>query len=217
MPGGRTRGPSRRVAETLRRLVDVGAGASALFVTAPILSVAAVAVRLSMGRPVLFRQPRAGLGGRPFDLVKLRTMRLPVAPEQGDAVHDGERLTRLGRFLRATSIDELPSLLCVVRGEMSLVGPRPLPVRYLERYSPHQARRHEVRPGVTGWAQVHGRNRLTWDERLDLDVWYVDHRSFRLDARILAMTVTQVLGRAGVSPADRPTMPEFVGAQGGGR
>jgi lipopolysaccharide/colanic/teichoic acid biosynthesis glycosyltransferase len=197
--------------------VDVVVSAVALFVTAPLLFVAAIAVRLTMGSPVLFRQERAGLDGVPFALVKLRTMRRP-APGQADPVHDGERLTRLGRFLRATSIDELPTLRCVLRGDMALVGPRPLPVRYLERYSPHQARRHELRPGVTGWAQVHGRNRMSWDERLELDVWYVDHRSFGLDLRILAWTVVRVLRAGGVSPVGAPTMPEFVGAaQGGGR
>jgi lipopolysaccharide/colanic/teichoic acid biosynthesis glycosyltransferase len=190
------------------------ASASALFVTAPLLFVAAVAVRATLGSPVLFRQERTGLDGRPFDLVKLRTMRRP-GPGQSDPAHDGERLTRLGRFLRDTSIDELPSLLNVLRGDMTLVGPRPLPVRYLSRYSPYQARRHEVRPGVTGWAQVHGRNRLTWEERLDLDVWYVDHRSLRIDAQVLVLTVAKVLGRGDATPVDAPTMPEFVGAPGG--
>jgi lipopolysaccharide/colanic/teichoic acid biosynthesis glycosyltransferase len=215
VPGGRTPGPSRRATRPLRRLVDVVVSALALGLSAPVLLVAAIAIRLTMGSPVLFHQVRAGLGGRPFDLVKLRTMRRPADAAEGDPVHDGERLTRLGRLLRDTSIDELPTLLCVLRGEMALVGPRPLPVRYLPRYSPRQARRHEVRPGITGWAQVHGRNRLSWDERLELDVWYVDHRSARLDLEILGLTVSQVLRREGTAPEDAPTMPEFVGAEQG--
>ena len=211
VPGGRIPGPSRRATHPLRRLVDVTASTVALCLTAPILLVAAIAVRWTMGAPVLFHQVRAGLDGRPFDLVKLRTMRRPADAAEGDPVHDGERLTRLGRFLRDTSIDELPTLVCVLRGDMTLVGPRPLPVRYLPRYSPSQARRHEVLPGITGWAQVHGRNRLSWDERLELDVWYVDHRSLRLDLEILRLTVSHVLRRDGTTPEDGPTMPEFVG------
>jgi lipopolysaccharide/colanic/teichoic acid biosynthesis glycosyltransferase len=191
--------------------VDVIGAGLTLCVGSPLLFVAAIAVRVSLGSPVLFRQTRAGRDGVPFELVKLRTMRV-AAPGRDDPALDGERLTRLGRFLRATSIDELPTLLCVLRGDMALVGPRPLPVRYLTRYTPEQARRHDVRPGVTGWAQVHGRNRLSWDERLALDVWYVDHRSLRLDLRVLGLTVAHLLRTGDTSPADSPTMPEFLGA-----
>jgi lipopolysaccharide/colanic/teichoic acid biosynthesis glycosyltransferase len=191
----------------------VAVAAVLLLVTAPLLVPAAVAVRATLGRPVLFRQPRTGRGGEQFDLVKLRTMRAPGTGGDGPDT-DRKRLTRLGRFLRATSIDELPSLMAVLRGEMSIVGPRPLPVRYLPRYSSRHARRHDVRPGLTGWAQVNGRNRLGWDERLELDVWYVEHRSVRLDLRIIARTVPVVLGRAGVSHDGHATMPELAGPAG---
>ena len=169
------------------------------------LLVTAVAVRLAMGAPVFFWQERTGWQGRSFRMIKFRSMH---AGEGADA----ERLPPFGRRLRATSLDELPELLHVIRGEMSLVGPRPLPVRYLPRYSPEQARRHAVRPGLTGWAQVNGRNALTWEERLRLDVWYADHRSLWLDLRILLMTVRQVWCGRGVSAAGHATMPEFEGS-----
>lgn len=192
----------------LGRALDVAVAGGLLLATLPLLVAAAIAVRVGLGSPVLFRQERAGRDGVPFDLVKLRTMR---AARAGDDGPDGDRarLNGLGRFLRATSIDELPSLIAVVRGEMSIVGPRPLPVRYLARYSEHQARRHEVRPGLTGWAQVNGRNALDWHERLDLDVWYVEHRSLRLDVRIMARTVGVVLRGSGVSHDGHATMPEL--------
>jgi len=164
----------------------------------------AAAVALSMGFPVVFRQERAGLRGRPFMLMKFRTMRC------GEGT-DAERVTRLGRILRATSLDELPQLWHVVTGKMSLVGPRPLPTRYLPRYSAEQARRHEVRPGITGWAQVNGRNAISWERKFELDVWYVDHRSFALDAKILLMTVAKVFLRSGVDSSPSETMPEFTG------
>ena len=171
----------------------------------PLLAVVAAAVRVAEGSPVVFRQERAGLGGRPFVMMKFRTMRV------GDG-SDAERMTRFGRFLRSTSLDELPQLLHVLSGRMSLVGPRPLPTAYLPRYSPEQARRHEVRPGITGWAQVNGRNAISWDEKFRLDVWYVDHRSLLLDAKILLMTVFRTASRDGISHSGSETMEEFTGS-----
>jgi lipopolysaccharide/colanic/teichoic acid biosynthesis glycosyltransferase len=165
----------------------------------------ALAVRVMLGRPVLFRQERAGWRGCPFVMLKFRTMR----PGEGT---DAERLTAFGRMLRRTSLDELPELWHVLRGEMSLVGPRPLPVRYLPRYTREQARRHEVRPGLTGWAQVNGRNALTWDEKFRLDVWYVDHHNLWLDVRILGRTVWRVVTGQGVTAAGEATASEFMGA-----
>ena len=168
-------------------------------------------VRLNLGRPVFFRQPRPGRQGRVFELIKFRTM-TQARDAQGHLLPDAQRLTRFGRWLRSTSLDELPEVLNVLRGEMSLVGPRPLLVQYLDRYSPEQARRHEVLPGLTGWVQVKGRNALTWEEKFRLDVWYVDHRSLWLDLRILALTVWHVLRRHGVSAPGAATMPEFMGS-----
>ena len=167
-----------------------------------------VAVLLAMGRPVFFRQLRAGFRGREFSIVKFRTMREGTGP-------DAERLTRFGRFLRATSLDELPELWNVLKGEMSLVGPRPLPVRYLPRYTPEQMRRHETLPGITGWAQVHGRNSLDWETKFRYDVEYVDRRSLLLDIRILAMTFVQVLFPRNISHDGEATMSEFAGRQAG--
>lgn len=195
----------RRLALTLKAALDRCVAACALALLAPLLVLVAAAVRAGLGRPVLFRQARPGLDGRPFALVKFRTMR------EGPGA-DGERLTRLGRFLRACSLDELPELWNVLRGEMSLVGPRPLLARYLERYTPEQSRRHRMRPGITGWAQVNGRNAITWDERLALDVWYVDHWSLALDARILARTLWIVLSRRGITASGSDSMPEFRGS-----
>ena len=172
--------------------------------------VIAALVRRGLGSPVLFRQTRSGLGGTSFPLVKFRSMRDAV-DERGEPLPDERRLTPFGRALRATSLDELPTLWNVLRGDMSLVGPRPLLPRYLPLYSAEQARRHEVRPGITGWAQVNGRNALSWEARFALDVWYVDNRSLALDLRILAMTVGKVLRRDGISPPGEATMPYFVG------
>ena len=166
----------------------------------------AIGVWLTMGRPVLFTQDRAGLGGRPFRLIKFRTMR----PGNGS---DADRTTRFGRFLRATSLDELPQLLLVLSGKMSIVGPRPLPVRYLPRYSKDQARRHDVPPGITGWAQVNGRNAITWQEKFRLDTWYVDHRSIALDMKIIMLTAVKVLRRDGINNSAAETMSEFLGDQ----
>jgi lipopolysaccharide/colanic/teichoic acid biosynthesis glycosyltransferase len=204
----RHRGGSRQIEAWIHRALDVVGSALLLLVLAPLIAVTTVVILARMGSPVLFRHERAGRRGRPFVLLKFRTMRPPGSPDTGPD-GDHRRLTRLGRLLRATSIDELPSLVNVLRGEMSLVGPRPLPVRYLERYTAREARRHEVRPGLTGWAQVNGRNALAWDDRLDLDVWYVDHRSVGLDLRILARTVGTVLRHNGVNHANHATMPEF--------
>jgi sugar transferase EpsL len=196
---------AHRLGRAVKAGLDRCAAAVALFVTAPVLALVAASVRLGMGRPVFFRQARPGLDGRPFTLVKFRTMR------EGDGA-DGARLTGLGRFLRSCSLDELPELWNVLRGEMSLVGPRPLLTHYLDRYTPDQSRRHRMRPGITGWAQVHGRNAITWDERLALDVWYVDHWSLWLDARILARTFWIVLSRRGITAPGSDSMPEFRGS-----
>jgi sugar transferase EpsL len=193
-----------------KRVIDVIGASAALAVLSPLLAVVAILVRVRMGPPVLFRQPRPGRHGRPFVMTKFRTMTDRRAPD-GALLPDAERLTALGRFLRRSSIDELPELLNVVRGDMSLVGPRPLLMEYLPLYSPQQARRHDVRPGITGWTQVNGRNALTWDEKFALDVWYVDHRSTRLDFEILGKTVAQVFSGHGVSAPGHATMEPFRG------
>jgi sugar transferase EpsL len=198
--------------DALKRVIDVLGASTALVVLSPLLAVVAVLVRVRMGSPVLFRQLRPGREGRPFELTKFRTMTDQRGPD-GTLLPDAQRLTALGRFLRRTSIDELPELVNVVRGDMSLVGPRPLLMEYLPRYSAEQARRHEVRPGVTGWTQVNGRNELTWDEKFALDVWYVEHRSTRLDLEILGRTVSQVLSGQGVSAPGHATMEPFRGSR----
>lgn len=194
-----------------KRAVDVAGAAAGLVLLSPVLAAVAVAVRME-GRPVLFRQERPGLGGRPFMMYKFRTMRGEF-DSAGHPVPDEHRITRLGRVLRATSLDELPELINVLRGDMSLVGPRPLLMEYLPYYSPEQARRHDVRPGITGWAQVNGRNAITWEEKFRLDVWYVENRSLPLDLKILFLTVSRVLRRHGVSPEDQAIMPRFRGSQ----
>jgi lipopolysaccharide/colanic/teichoic acid biosynthesis glycosyltransferase len=194
-----------------KRILDVAIAAAVLVASAPVQLAVAVAIVSTMGRPVLFRQVRPGLGGRLFELVKFRTMH--EVDEERRLVSDAERLTRVGRFLRATSLDELPTLRNVLGGEMSLVGPRPLLVRYLDRYTSTQGRRHEVRPGVTGLAQVHGRNALSWEDKLALDVWYVDHRCLALDCRILLETVRTVLRREGISAEGAATATEFTGSR----
>lgn len=193
-----------------KRLIDVVVAATGLVVLSPVLLVVGVAVRVRLGSPVLFRQVRPGRDGRPFELLKFRTM-TDRRGADGELLPDSERITGLGRVLRRTSLDELPELVNVLRGEMSLVGPRPLLVEYLPLYSPEQARRHEVRPGITGWAQVNGRNATTWDERFAYDVEYVERRSLRLDLEILARTVTQVVSGAGVSAPGEATMARFTG------
>jgi len=194
----------------LKRPTDILLSALGLVALAPVMAAVAVAVAAALGRPVFFRQERPGLHGKPFRLIKFRTM-LDAVDSEGNPLDDARRLTRFGRFLRASSLDELPELWNVLRGDMSLVGPRPLLMRYLPLYSPEQARRHDVRPGLTGWSQVNGRNALGWPEKLALDVWYVDNRSFRLDFKILLMTVSKVLSRAGIAAEGSETMPEFLG------
>jgi lipopolysaccharide/colanic/teichoic acid biosynthesis glycosyltransferase len=197
----------------VKRGIDRSAAAVGLLVTAPVMAATAVAVRASMGSPVLFRQKRPGLRGEIFEVVKFRTMRDANGPD-GRPLPDEKRLTRVGNFLRQTSLDELPQLWNVLRGDISLVGPRPLLVRYLARYSSEEMRRHDVLPGITGWAQVNGRNAVTWDERFRDDLWYVDHWSLALDAKILAMTALKVLRRDGISREGHVTMPEFMGHEG---
>jgi len=199
---------------TARRALDAVLLVAALPACGPLLLLLTLALRLAHGAPVFFRQTRPGLGGKPFTIFKFRTMRDAFGPD-GRPLPDAERLTRLGRFLRATSLDELPQLWNVVRGDMGFVGPRPLLMEYLPRYTAEQARRHEVRPGITGWAQVHGRNAISWEEKLALDVWYVDNRSLGLDLKILALTVSRVLRREGVSARGAATMPEFLGTSAG--
>jgi lipopolysaccharide/colanic/teichoic acid biosynthesis glycosyltransferase len=193
-------------------MLDIAVSAAALIVFAPVMAAVAVAVAAALGRPVLFRQVRPGLGGRPFELVKFRTM-IDAQGADGRPLDDSQRLTRFGRLLRSTSLDELPELWNVLRGDMSLVGPRPLLMRYLPLYTPEQARRHDVRPGLTGWTAVKGRNALGWDEKLALDIWYVDNRSFALDLKILAMTAARVLSRSGVAAEGFETAPEFRGSR----
>lgn len=197
----------------LKRAFDIVVAAALLVVLAPLMAMIALAVRIGLGRPVIFVQERPGKGGRVFRLYKFRTMRDARGPD-GTPLPDAERLTGLGRFLRASSLDELPELWNVLRGDMSLVGPRPLLVEYLDRYSPRQARRHEVRPGITGLAQVGGRNLLGWDERLELDVRYVDERTFWLDLKILLLTLGTVVRREGITGEGHATMPEFTGDDG---
>ena len=192
---------ARGVALGVKRAVDVVGAAAGLVLLAPVLAAAAVAIRATLGAPVLFRQVRPGLGGRPFTILKFRTMRDPRPGEVWYLTNE-QRLGRVGRFLRSTSLDELPELWNVLRGEMSLVGPRPLLVHYLETYTPEEARRHDVRPGITGWAAVNGRHAIRFKERLALDVWYVDHWSLALDLRILARTVAQVALRKDVATSE---------------
>jgi lipopolysaccharide/colanic/teichoic acid biosynthesis glycosyltransferase len=194
----------------LKRAFDVVVAGAALVVLAPVLAVVALLVRFRLGSPVLFRQDRAGLDGLTFTLTKFRTMTDERGPD-GELLPDEDRLTPFGALLRSTSLDELPELVHVVRGDMSLVGPRPLPTAYLPRYSSRQARRHEVRPGITGWAQVNGRNAAGWAERLEMDVWYVENRSLALDLRILWRTLRVVASREGVAEDGGTTMTEFLG------
>jgi sugar transferase EpsL len=196
-----------------KRLLDLVVVVPALVALAPLITVAALLVRLGMGKPVLFNQRRPGLGGLPFVLLKFRTMS-DTRDSEANLLPDWKRLSPVGRFLRRTSLDELPTLWNVVKGDMSLVGPRPLLMQYLERYNSEQARRHEVKPGVTGWAQVNGRNALTWEEKFKLDVWYVDHYSFGLDLSILGMTLVEVLKGEGISAEGHATMPVFTGSKG---
>ena len=193
-----------------KRTLDLVLSAGALLLLSPLIAALALLVRTRLGTPVLFRQQRPGLGGIPFILYKFRTM-TDARDVQGRLLSDTERLTPFGRFLRSTSLDELPELLNVLHGEMSLVGPRPLLMQYLDRYTPEQARRHEVRPGITGWAQVNGRNALTWEQKFALDVWYVDHVSLALDAKIIVLTIAKIIKREGINEPGQATAQEFMG------
>lgn len=194
-----------------KRALDVALAGGASLVLLPITAVISVLVRIKLGSPVLFAQERPGQGARSFTMVKFRTM-TDATDREGNLLPDAQRLTRFGAFLRSTSLDELPSLWNIVKGDMSVVGPRPLLVRYLPLYSERQSRRHEVRPGLTGWAQVNGRNALDWDSRFELDVWYVDNISFMLDVRIIWKTLWSVVRREGISGDGEATMTEFKGS-----
>ena len=194
----------------MKRIFDLTVALLALIALSPLYAITALLVRIKLGRPVIFSQLRPGLRGKSFRMFKFRTM-LDAFNKDGNPLPDEDRLTPFGRSLRSTSIDELPSLINVLRGDISLVGPRPLLMQYLPLYSPEQARRHEVRPGLTGWAQVNGRNALSWDEKFAYDIWYVDNRSFLLDLRILWMTVRKVLFREGISADGEATMQAFTG------
>lgn len=196
----------------MKRFFDFTVAAVALLLLCLPLLALTLLVRRKLGRPAFFRQVRPGLHGKPFEMVKLRSMTDARGPG-GALLPDADRLTPFGRFLRSSSLDELPGLWNVLKGDMSLVGPRPLLVEYLPLYSPEQARRHEVRPGITGWAQVNGRNAIGWDDKFKLDVWYVDHRSLWLDLKILWLTVKKVLVRDGISAAGEATMARFTGRQ----
>ena len=194
----------------IKRAFDIVAAGCALFVLAPVIGFVAWQISRKMGSPVLFRQVRPGLNGKPFEMIKFRTMKDAI-DTSGNPLPDSERLTPFGQFLRSSSLDELPELWNVLKGDMSLVGPRPLLMEYLPLYSPEQARRHEVRPGVTGWAQGNGRNTLSWEDKFKLDVWYVDNRSLWLDIKVLFLTVKKVLVRDGISAEGEATMTRFYG------
>ena len=196
----------------MKRLFDCFGALLLLIVASPILLLAMLAVRLKMGSPILFRQLRPGLHGKPFQMLKLRTM-LDAFDANAEPLPDEVRLTQLGKFLRSTSLDEFPALWNVIKGEMSLVGPRPLLMEYLPLYNQRQARRHEVKPGITGWAQVNGRNAVGWPEKLEMDVWYVDNQSLWLDLKILFTTVWKVIRRDGISAAGHATQEKFLGGE----
>ena len=196
----------------MKRVIDILGASFGLLLLLPVLVIVTYKIRHELGSPVLFRQARPGLLGEPFQMIKFRTMR-NITDADGHLLPDSERLTKLGRFLRASSLDELPELWNVLKGEMSLVGPRPLLMEYLPLYSLEQARRHEVRPGVTGWAQVNGRNAISWDEKLALDVWYVNNRSLWLDLKIIWFTIRKVIKREGISGAGEATMSKFTGSK----
>lgn len=194
----------------LKRIIDITASSAALVVLSPVLAVTAYKVKKNLGSPVLFKQTRPGLDGKPFEMIKFRTMK-DATDKEGNLLPDSERLTSFGQKLRSTSLDELPELWNVLKGDMSLVGPRPLLMEYLPLYNSEQARRHNVRPGVTGYAQVNGRNAISWEEKFQLDTWYVDNQSLWLDIKILAKTVNQVLIKEGISAAGEATMSKFTG------
>tara|TARA_R110000796_G_scaffold24373_1_gene69503 strand:- start:360 stop:956 length:597 start_codon:yes stop_codon:yes gene_type:complete len=195
----------------IKRAFDIVMSASALLLLAPVIGYVAWQINRQMGSPVLFRQARPGLNGKPFEMIKFRTMK-DALDAGGNPLPDSERLTAFGRFLRSSSLDELPELWNVLKGDMSLVGPRPLLMEYLPLYSAEQCRRHDARPGITGWAQINGRNALSWEEKFKLDVWYVDNQSFWLDIKILFLTVKKVLVRDGISAEGEATMSKFTGS-----
>jgi lipopolysaccharide/colanic/teichoic acid biosynthesis glycosyltransferase len=197
-----------------KRVMDVSIASFLLIALSPLMLLAAIAVWMTMGPPALFRQLRPGHRGKPFEVMKFRTM-TRATNERGELLPDGDRLTATGRWLRRLSLDELPQLFNVLRGDMSLVGPRPLLMEYLPLYTPEQARRHEVLPGITGWAQVNGRNAVDWEERFRLDVWYVDHRSLGLDLKILGLTLLRVVAGDGINEPGAATMRKFTGSQHG--
>ncbi len=203
---------SASIQRIAKRALDLLIAVPTTLLSLPLLAVIAIAVRINMGSPVVFRQLRPGYKGEPFTLMKMRTMRDATGPD-GKQLPDAARLTPLGRFLRSTSLDELPQLFNVLRGDISIVGPRPLLMQYLDRYTPEQARRHNVIPGLTGWAQINGRNAISWEEKFALDVWYVDHWSFWLDLKIIGLTFARVLRRSGVASEGHVTMPEFMGSE----
>jgi len=196
----------------LKRSFDIVMGLVLLILFLPLILLIAVVICVKMGKPVLFRQIRPGLNGKPFGLYKFRTMK-NTRDLRGDLLPDADRLTTTGRWLRNYSLDELPQLVNVIRGDLSFVGPRPLLMQYLERYSPEQARRHEVKPGITGWAQVNGRNAISWEEKFEYDVWYVDNRSFLLDLKIIWLTWLKLFKAEGISQGGYETMPEFLGSK----
>lgn len=196
----------------IKRAFDVLSAGAALIILSPVLLAVAWRVRKHLGSPVLFKQVRPGLNGKPFQMVKFRTM-LDAVDDHGNVLPDDVRLTSFGRFLRSASLDELPELWNVLKGDMSLVGPRPLLMEYLHLYSPEQARRHDVRPGVTGWAQINGRNAISWDDKFKLDVWYVDNQSLWLDLKIIVLTIKKVLVRDGISAEGEATMSKFTGSK----
>lgn len=200
----------------LKRIFDLTLIVISLPLLMPAFVMVAILVRVNLGKPVLFYQVRPGLSAKPFVMAKFRTM-TDERDSVGNLLPDDVRLTQFGKFLRSTSLDELPGLWSVLTGDMSLVGPRPLLMQYLDRYSPEQARRHEVRPGITGWAQVNGRNAISWEDKFKLDVWYVDNQSIWLDIKILLLTVYKVFKRSGISANDSATMPEFMGSAAQGR
>ncbi len=196
----------------MKRLIDFTVALVALIVASPVLLICALLIRLFIGKPVLFKQTRPGLNGQPFNMVKFRTM-TNKRDEHGNLLPDEKRLTGLGKLLRSTSLDELPELWNVLNGDMSLVGPRPLLMEYLDLYTDEQARRHEARPGITGWAQVNGRNAISWEQKFNLDVWYVDNQSTWLDIKIIFMTAKKVLVREGISASGEATMSKFKGSK----
>jgi sugar transferase EpsL len=195
----------------MKRVIDFIGACLGLILFSPLFLVLAVLIRVKLGSPVLFRQLRGGLKGRPFEIIKFRSM-TDQRDVSGNLLPDGERLTRFSRFLRSTSLDEIPELYNILKGDISFIGPRPLLAEYLDLYTPEQGRRHEVKPGITGWAQVNGRNALTWEERFQLDTWYVDHQSLRLDLKILVMTIGSVIVRKNISAANHDSMPKFTGS-----